>query len=378
MQQFQIYSSIAMDDVLRVFMNESPADMQSLDLGKGVSSFNVFDYTDIHLTPRELSEYTGYGEINGLHSLRCSIARFYGEKYNYDLNPERVCITDGASGALTLAYALLSINGGNIIIPECCYPVYRIFSSLFALQTQTVNLSSDFNIDLISLRKTIDNNTAALVLNSPSNPFGSVLTDSDLEEICNLGVPVIFDEVYQALPLSTQKIPSAIHYADQHFIVNSFSKSLSIAGFRLGYIVVPEQYIDKMTNAKATMNICTSLPSQSLGERLLRQWDFLIEKHQEMLKKNWEKTAQELSRHHLRLRAIPKAGFFAPLDVSDLNKNSFEVSLDLAREYALNTAPGVDFCSSDPKFIRLNFACPYAHIAPAIERIAQYMSDHKT
>ncbi|OUD13817.1 pyridoxal phosphate-dependent aminotransferase [Thioflexithrix psekupsensis] len=346
-------------------------------MGKGVSAFNVFDHVDIQLTPKELSAHTSYGDVNGLQRLRQAIARYYGEKFNYDLNPNRICITDGASGALTIAFALLTSNGGEIILPDSCYPVYRIYANLFAARYQLAHLHPEsFHIDIPALKRQISKNTHALLINSPSNPHGAVLSEQELAEICELGVPIIFDEVYQALSLSDKKIPSAIHYSDQHFIVNSFSKSLSIAGFRLGYLIVPERYIEKMTNAKATMNICTSLPSQLVGEMLLKNWDFLIQKHCEMLRKNWQELNRLLPEYHLSLYSIPEAGFFAVFDVSALDKSSLTISLELIRQFALNSAPGIDFQTPDPRFIRLNFACPIEDIAPALNRFSTYLQQN--
>jgi aspartate/methionine/tyrosine aminotransferase len=208
MQEYHIYSSLAMDEVLEVFLKESPAHLKPLDLGKGVSAFNVFDHVDIQLTPKELSAHTSYGDVNGLQRLRRAIADYYGEKFNYDLNPNRICITDGASGALTIAFALLTANGGEIILPDSCYPVYRIYANLFAARYQLARLHPEnFHLDIAALKRQISNHTRALLVNSPSNPHGAVLSDEELAEICQLGVPTIFDEVYQALSLSDKKFP---------------------------------------------------------------------------------------------------------------------------------------------------------------------------
>jgi aspartate/methionine/tyrosine aminotransferase len=141
----------------------------------------------------------------------------------------------------------------------------------------------------------------------------------------------------------------------------------------LGYLIVPERYIEKMTNAKATMNICTSLPSQLVGEVLLKNWDYLIQQHRHRLKINWQELNRLLPEYHLSLYSIPEAGFFAVFDVSNLNKSSLAVSLELVREFGLNTAPGIDFQNPDPRFIRLNFACPMEDLAPALSRFSSYL-----
>ncbi len=376
-QEYKVYSSLAMDEVLELFLREAAPEYPPLDLGKGVSSFNVFDHVDLNLTPKELSAHTSYGDINGLASLRKAIARYYGEQFNYDLSPNRICITDGASGALAIAFAVLA-NSGEIILPDSCYPVYRIYANLFAARYQTARLTANYHLDIPALTRQLSPQTGAILINSPSNPHGSVLSKEELEEIAALGAPIIFDEVYQALPLDGAEIPSAIHLSDEHFIVNSFSKSLSIAGFRLGYLIVPEKYIDKMTNAKATMNICTSLPSQLVGEILLKDWDYLVQQHCNMLQHNWELLQQEIKTYGLKLLSKPLAGFFATIDISHIDRDSLAASIELVKQYALNTAPSVDFQKQGTPFIRLNFACPSQDIAPALQRLSHYLQLHTT
>lgn len=219
----------------------------------------------------------------------------------------------------------------------------------------------------------ISNKTRAILINSPSNPHGACLSLKELEAIGSLGVPVIFDEVYQSLSLSDEVIPSAINFSKGHFLVNSFSKSLAIAGFRLGYLIVPEEKVQVMTNVKAILNMCTSLPSQLLTECLLQHWDKLLKKHRAMLRQNWSIFQHTINALGLKLRSQPKAGFFALVDVADVHQDSIEISRELARYYALASVPGIDFQDSNHNFLRLNFACDSDQIKLGLFRLAQYL-----
>jgi aspartate/methionine/tyrosine aminotransferase len=374
MRQYHIQYPLAMDEVWRLFQRNSPEHLRPLDLGRGVSSFNVLNHIDLRLTQGELRKHTAYGDINGLPSLRAGIARLYAEQFDYELDPRRICITDGASGALMLVYALLSGNGQQVILPDASFPIYRIYANLFKMQYQLAPLHPENqHVDLAALERKITPDVAAVLINSPSNPHGAVLTAEELATLAALPVPVIFDEVYQALPLHDRIIPSAITYSKNNFIVNSFSKSMAIAGFRLGYLIVPESYIEQVSNAKASINVCTSLPSQLIGELLLRKWDELISKHRSMLQKNWREMQRQVAYHSLPLRSMPEAGFFASFDTHGTGKDSMRVAVDLVEQHALNSVPGIDFASLDPNFIRLNFACPHEDIAPAMERLAAYL-----
>jgi len=367
------YPKLAMDEVTEVLDGADHGQLEPINFNKGVSSFNPFDHVHTQLTGSRLGEHVTYGEINGLDRLRRLICRHYQEKFDYDLNPKRVCITDGASGALTIAMAILLKTGGEMVLPQSCYPIYNVMAKIFKARCRPASMRDGSHLDLERLPKQISRRTKAIIINSPSNPHGVYLRAAELEAIADLGVPVIFDEVYQSLPLVDETIPSAIHYSDRHMIVSSLSKSLAIAGFRVGYLIVPESFVQAVTNVKAVLNMCTSLPSQILAEHLLHHWDDLLEKHCAILRHNWWLFDQTARRLGLRLRSDPKAGFFGLVDVAGSGSDARQISLDLARNHALGATPGIDFQDSDHAFLRLNFACPTHQIEAGLMRLAVYL-----
>ncbi len=369
------YPPLAMDIIMEVFDRANHQGLEPINFGKGMSSFNPFDHVNVNLDNTLLANHIGYGNINGIDSLRFSICRYYQEKFDYDLSPERVCITNGASGALTLAFAMLLNKGDEIILPEACYPAYSVLAKIFGVNCRLAPMTDDYCIDIEQLPHQISSKTKAIVINSPSNPYGTFLQDHQIDAIANLGVPVIFDEVYQALPLNDETIPSAIRFSEDHLIISSLSKSLAIAGLRVGYLIVPESQVESMTNVKAVLNMCTSLPSQLIAENLMQHWDELVSKHREMLRDNWllfERTAKRLG---LKQLTHPQAGFFALIDVAQTQRDAMEISRHLAQNYALSSSPGIDFHPHDHAFLRLNFACPSHQIETGLTRLASYVLD---
>jgi len=377
LDNYRTYPSLAMDEVMDVFDSVDHQCLEPVNFGKGVSSFNPFEHVDTYLDAKRLGQHVGYGDINGLAGLRKAISQYYGETFDYDLNPERICITDGASGALTMALAMLLETGGEIILPESRYPAYDVMAQVFEAKTRLVPVKDDYCLDVEQLPTFISAKTQAILINSPSNPHGAVLNEQALNAIADLGVPVIFDEVYQSLSLTDENIPSAIHLSDKHMIISSLSKSLAIAGFRVGYLIVPESQIQLMTNVKAVLNMCTSLPSQILAEHLLSHWDLLVGKHRAMLQANWSVFLQMSRDLGLKLRTVPKAGFFALIDVADAGRDSMQMSLELARDHALGSTPGIDFQDQDHAFLRLNFACKTHQIELGLARLAHYLESQQ-
>lgn len=372
-KHYRTYPPLAMDVVTQAFSEADHGTRQPIDFGKGVSSFNPFAYLDMHVLRTDLARCTGYGEINGLWSFRQAIARYYQETFHYDLSPARICITNGASGALSIAFTMLLQTGSEIILSAAYYPAYRVLAQMFGARCRFVPLNTRNAIDVERLPELITPNTRAILVNSPSNPYGAVSTADEIAYMTSLGVPVIFDEVYQSLSLNDDPIPSAITHADQHIIVSSFSKSLAIAGFRVGYIIVPESQIEQVTNVKAVVSMSTSLPSQLVAEQLFQQRDLLWREHRRMLQRNWQLFRRTAQRLGLRLRTHPAAGFFAMVNMTDVAQDSMTVALELVRHAALNSVPGIDFSEDDPHFLRLNFACPTDHIEPGLQRLATYL-----
>ncbi|MCV3213050.1 pyridoxal phosphate-dependent aminotransferase [Plectonema radiosum NIES-515] len=364
------------DKVLELFAQQANCGVEPIDFCLGISSFNPFDYVDVPLTRPDLRAHTRYGEFNGQLSLRKAICNYYQEKFNYDLSPARVCITDGAMGALNAIFAMFAEPDGEIILAEAHFPPYRILAQIFGLHCRFAPLNDKYCVDVEQLPRLITSKTKAIIINSPSNPHGAVLSVQELEAIASLGVPVIFDEVYQALGFTNQPVESAISFSDRHFIINSFSKSLAIAGFRVGYLITPPEYIPLILDVKATLNISTNLLGQILSETLLNSWDDLIEKHRAMLTQNWLLFKEVSSRLGLKLLLEPQASFFANIDISEIGQNSAHFAVNLVRDVVVSTMPSIDFQKPDPGFLRLNFACPTTYIEPGLQRISTYLKEH--
>ena len=372
----KIYPSLAMDEIVGAFTQQPHHALKPIHFGFGQSSFNAFDFVDIQLSRTELGQTRGYGQMKGLKSLREAICAFYQKTFDYDLSPECIIITDGASGGLVMAMALLLSTGGELILAESCFPAYPPLATMFNAQCKFAPLKDNYTFDVEALAKMISPNTQAILVNSPSNPHGSVLSAEEIEAIASLGVPVVFDEVYQTLPLTDISIASGIQYSDKHFIVNSFSKSLAVAGFRVGYLIVPESHTTVMTNLKAIVNVCTNRPNQLVIRELFNHWDKLLAEHRKMLRQNWQIFRDTANQLGLKMLLEPQAGIFGMIDVSHTGRDSMQIALDLARQFALTTAPGVDFQKDNTGFLRLNFAGPTEDIAAGLQRVSTYLEQY--
>jgi len=374
----RIHSAMAMDSLATLFHATADRHHPAIDMGRGSSSFDPFAHVDLEIGVHDFASCVPYGNLNGRPKLREIISAEISARTGADVTPDRLIITVGASEAIILALSLMLVEPGEIIVPRYFYPAYPGMIEALGGRCRYVDVKSDFGIDVDRIEAAISPETRGIIINTPFNPFGRIVPAAEIDRIADLSVPVIFDEVYAGLELEEATLaPSGIRHADRHFVVNSFSKSLGIAGFRLGYLVAPSQMMDALINAKAVLSICSSVPSQVLGERLLeKDWSRLEQGHRAFIRGNWQLFEECLAQRGIPLVCRPDAGFFANVELSQYGISSRSLAQVLVEDHGLCTTPADDFShtadlSEKPAdVIRLNFACPTEHILPAIERLA--------
>ena len=235
-------------------------------------------------------------------------------------------------------------------------------------------LNADGSFNRGELEARINSKTKLILVNSPSNPLGTVSGRDELEYLCSLGVSVISDEVYEAFCFGSPYV-SSCEVSDETFIVGSLSKSFALAGLRLGYLVLPasENPYD-IWNIKACVNFCTGIATQRIGLHLMRQADAVFGAHSAYLARNRQLLFDTCERLGLRLLFPDPAGFFALVDTSQLDRPVLEVARDLVAEHRLGIMPANDFGPDAGSFIRINFAAAEQDVVEALTRIQRYMS----
>ena len=194
--------------------------------------------------------YTYYTDAAGINELRCAIAGHYLERYGVSVDKERILVTPGASGGLSLLANLLVGQNDGVLITDPAYPCVRNFIQIMNGRPQLVPVdrTQNFQPTVQLLEDSADASTCGLWLASPSNPTGSVLSREALTGICRWcsekDLHVLVDEIYHGLHYVAD-LPSVLEVDDSAFVVNSFSKYFGMTGWRLGWIVVPDYAVEK-------------------------------------------------------------------------------------------------------------------------------------
>ncbi|MCK9543038.1 MAG: aminotransferase class I/II-fold pyridoxal phosphate-dependent enzyme [Novosphingobium sp.] len=310
--------------------------------------------------------------------LKDRIARHYAEAYGVTLDREQIVLTCGASPAFLLALSCLFAPGACVALARPGYVAYR--NTLKALYLDPVELACGeaerFQVSARALAA-LDPAPEGLILASPANPTGTVIPPGELAEIARLcderGIRVISDEIYHGLTYDAPAGSMLAHLPDA-LVVNSFSKYFSMAGWRLGWLVVPPELIPA---ARARMGNLFLTPPSLAQHAGLAAFDCRAELdgHMRTYARNRDLLLAALPRMGLRRIAPPDGAFYIYADVGHLTDDSLAFCEKLLRETGVATAPGIDF---DPvegnRFIRFSFAVSTALTEEAIRRMLPWFA----
>ena len=321
------------------------------------------------------AETLGYTVSLGLPELRRGIAALYARWYGVDLNPERVVVTSGSSGAFLLAFSALFDAGDRVALGAPGYPSYR--QILRAMSVTSVDILTRPENRLQPVPSEIPENVKGLIVASPGNPSGTMLGRVELAALMAEAeardIAFVSDEIYHGLHYES-RATSALEIGDRAYVINSFSKYFSMTGWRVGWMVVPEDHIRTVERLAQNMFICPPHASQVAALAALDCTEEL-EANRAVYARN----------RALMLEGLPKAGFtrFAPpdgafyiyADVSDITQDSRALAAEILQQAGVAVTPGLDF---DPvrghTTLRFSYARATADIEEGLSRLAAFMA----
>ncbi|MCS4504003.1 Aspartate aminotransferase [wastewater metagenome] len=331
---------------------------------------------------RALAEgHTGYLPAAGLTPLREAIARHYAEEYGADVAPERIFITPGASGALTLAMALIADPGRTVLLPEPGYPCNRNFAAVVNALPRPVPVTAatDYQLTAALAADHVDADTAGILIGSPSNPTGTMADGPALEALAALaderGIALMVDEIYHGLHY-TPAAASAVVHAPQALVINSFSKYFGMTGWRLGWLVVPEGLEAATEKLIQNLYINASTPAQYAALACFtpaaRE---IFEARREAFRERRDFLLPALRELGLAIPGEPAGAFYLYADVSAVAPDSEALARALLGEAGVAATPGLDFESAHPgRHMRFAYTTGLERLAEGVERIRRYLA----
>lgn len=357
----------------------------TISLGVGEPDFD----TPWHIRQKGIESLeegkTVYTSNAGLKELRIEVCNYlnrrYGLSYNYE---NEVLLTVGGSEAIDVALRSMIEQGDEVILPTPCYVSYEPCAVLAGAVVKTIELKNEneFRLTPEELEAAITPKSKILIINYPNNPTGAIMTFDDLEAISKVIIKhdlfVISDEIYSELSYDKKhvSIASIPGMRERTIVINGFSKSYSMTGWRLGYAVGPSYMIRQMTKIHQYAIMCAPTTSQYAAIEALRNGDEDVR----MMKDAYD----ERRRYVLnRLKDmgidcfVPKGAFYVFPDIRPFGLSSEEFSLALLKKERVVVVPGNAFGKSGEGFIRISYAYSIDDLKKALNRVEQFIKTIK-
>ncbi len=318
----------------------------------------------------------GYTEAPGIAPLRRAIAGHYRTRYDLRVEPDQVFVTTGSSGGFLLAFLAAFDVGSRVGLARPGYPAYR--NILQALGCEVVDLPCGPETRFQPTVAMLDGlNLDGLIVASPANPTGTMLAPDDLAAIARYcaarRIRLVSDEIYHGITYSGHRTASAWATDRSGFVVNSFSKYFSMTGWRVGWLLVPDDLADAVDALAGNLAICPPAPSQYAALAAFDGYDE-CDGHVARYSVNRELLVDGLRNLGITELAPADGAFYVYADVSHLTDDSAVFCARLLADTGVATAPGIDF---DPvqghRYLRMSFAGATSTVSGALAALGGYL-----
>ncbi|MFT5579450.1 MAG: aspartate/methionine/tyrosine aminotransferase [Paraglaciecola psychrophila] len=323
---------------------------------------------------------TQYSQAAGIPELRQALSQYYLDDYGLSIAPSRIMITAGASGALLLVAALLMNPGDGMLMSDPGYPCNRNFLRLVEGRGQLVPVGPEHRFQLQADRaeQYWQHNTVGVMVASPSNPTGEILSAAQLAALWQLcqrkNGYLVVDEIYHGLSYDAPA-PSILAVTDQAFVINSFSKYFGMTGWRLGWLVAPEQAVPALERLAQNLFISMSTFGQygalAAFEPATRS---ILDRRRDEFALRRDYLLGELQRLGFDIPHTPAGAFYIYAGIKKFSNNSEAFCLDLLENHGLAITPGVDFGDErGTDYVRFAYTTSMDRLREAVRRLQQVL-----
>lgn len=327
----------------------------------------------------------GYTDPPGLPALREAVTADLDRRLGVDIAPGRVFVTPGAKPVMFFAMLMFGESGAEILYPDPGFPIYRSMIDFSGARATPYRLeeSRSFSLDPESVLSRITQNTRLIILNSPANPTGGVTVRQDMDRLVeglleHPQVAILSDEIYDRIYFDERRPPSLLEYPevrDRLIVLNGWSKTYAMTGWRLGYSVWPRQLMDKVTRLAINCHSCVNTAAQMGGLAAL-------EGPQDTVRAMVSEFASRRSRLVARLNGLssfscpaPGGAFYVFPNITKTGLSGRTFQDRLLAEEGVALIDGTSFGAAGEGFVRISFALDQSRIDEGMDRIARFVSN---
>jgi len=321
-----------------------------------------------------------YTPAAGLPELREKIAAFYRMRYGVTLPVRRIFVTPGATGAFLLALGASLNPGEAVLMADPCYPCNSNFVQLYDGKTRTIPVDADSHYQLTAalIERHWSANTKGVLIASPSNPTGTMIPRAEFKKAIatthRLGGCFYSDEIYHGLVYG-DSAATALEFSDETFVINSFSKYFGMTGWRIGWLIVPETFIE--ATEKLAQNIFISTASDAQHAALAAFDDAALaelENRRREFEKRRDFLYDALVRLGFEVPIKPEGAFYIYARCAKFTDDSFQFALDLLESEGVAVTPGKDFGTHEAHHtLRFAYTTSLDKLADAVQRLERFI-----
>ncbi len=318
--------------------------------------------------------YTRYTHSLGIRELREAICKDYQENYGVEIDPDQVIVTSGTSPAMVLCFGALLDPGDEVIVSDPGYACYDAFITFCEGVPRKVCVFEEdgFQYPISSIKEAISPHTKAILINSPANPTGNLLSQERMKEIAELGLYVVSDEIYHGLVYEGRE-HSILEFTDKAFVLNGFSKKYAMTGWRLGYLIAPRDFVRCIQNLAQNLFICASSIAQHAGIAALRYAGDDVANMRHVYDERRLYMISRLKKMGFGITVEPTGAFYIFANARKFTKDSYGFAFEILKHAHVGVTPGIDFGFNAEGYIRFSYANSMENIKEGMDRIEKFL-----
>lgn len=320
--------------------------------------------------------HTHYTHSLGTIELREAVAEHYADRYGVSVDPAQVVITSGTSPAMFALCSALLERGDQVIVSDPHYACYPNFIKFVDGEPVYVSVLEEdgFQYRTEAIREKITDKTRAVLINSPSNPTGNLLSEDRMKAIAELGPYVVSDEIYHGL-VYEGKEHSILEFTDHAFVLNGFSKVFAMTGLRLGYMIAPKPFIRTIQKIQQNFFISPNSAVQMGGIAALREAGEDVATMRRIYDERRRFMIARLKEMGLGITVEPTGAFYVFANAKHVSLDSYKLAFDVLEKAHVGVTPGIDFGEGGEGYIRFSYANSMENIAEGMDRLENYLNN---
>ena len=269
-------------------------------------------------------------------------------------------------------------KGSLIAITRPGYPAYKNIIKALDLRVYYIDTYIENNFQLTTgLLKELPDNIKGIIISSPSNPCGSIISDNEMFDILNIcksrNIKVISDEIYHKVEYQNKKLNTAFNFDNDTIVINSFSKYFLMTGYRLGWIIGEKNFINQIRNLSMNFYLSPSSISQYVAEKVFNYYDYFDSIVLNYLE-NRNYLISKLQSIGISNIIVPEGAFYLYVNISEINNNSYDFCKKMVNDIGVTLAPGIDFDDKSGKnYVRFSYSCKKIELEESLELIKDWL-----